>query len=72
VQAYPEATAPLGDEVIVQAPLGVKKLLPVTVMDCPIPEEVGDRVIFGTTVKAVVALSFPGSPSTWTSAPEEL
>jgi hypothetical protein len=47
-------------------------LLPVTVIVFPIPEEVGVRVIFGTTVKMVVALSPSGRALTWTSAPEVL
>jgi hypothetical protein len=59
-----EATAPAGEEDIVQLPEALTKLMPETVMDCPIPEEVGVRVIFGTTVKAVVALSPPGTAVT--------
>jgi hypothetical protein len=57
---------------MVQVPPEVKKLLPVTVIVFPIPEEVGVRVIFGTTVKMVVALSPSGRALTWTSAPEVL
>jgi hypothetical protein len=45
-------------------PPAVKKLLPVTVMVFPIPEEVGVRVISGTTVKEVVAQSSPGKAVT--------
>jgi hypothetical protein len=46
-----EPIAPPGDEVMSQAPEAVSKLLPVTAMRFPIPEEVGVRVIFGTTVR---------------------
>jgi hypothetical protein len=48
----------------VQAPPEVKKLLPVTVMMFPIPEEVGVRAISGTTVNVVVAQSSPGKAVT--------